>query len=61
MTVSEAAILKGVRQMKIDEHLLLGLLIGVIVGLNYGVTLVSYMPFFVIGVVFLIYKRIGAK
>ena len=47
--------------MKIDEHLLLGLLVGVIVGLNYGGTLVSYMPFFVIGVVFLIYRRIGAK
>ncbi len=47
--------------MKIDEHLLLGLLIGIVVGLNYGVTLVTYMPFFVIGVVFLIYRRIGTK
>ncbi len=47
--------------MRIDEHLLLGLLIGVIVGLNYGVSLVTYMPFFVIGVVFLIFKRIGTK
>ena len=47
--------------MKIDEHLLLGLLVGVMVGLNYGASLVTYMPFFVIGVVFLIYRRIAAK
>ncbi len=47
--------------MKIDEHLLLGLLVGVIVGLNYGGSLITYMPFFVIGVVFLIYRRIVTK
>ena len=47
--------------MKIDEHLLLGLLIGVIVGLNYGVSLVTYMPFFVIVTVFLIARRISSK
>ena len=43
--------------MKIDEHLLLGLLVGIIVGLHYGMSLVSYMPFFVIGAVILFYRR----
>ena len=45
--------------MKIDEHLTLGLLVGIIVGLHFGSTLVSYMPFVVIGAVLLLYKKIA--
>ncbi len=47
--------------MKIDEHLTLGIVVGIIVGLHFGTTLVSYMPFFVIGAVLLLYRRIGVK
>ena len=47
--------------MKIDEHLTLGIVVGIIVGLHFGVTLVNYMPFFVIGAVLMLYRRIGAK
>jgi len=47
--------------MKIDEHLTLGIVVGIIVGLHFGVTLVNYMPFFVIGAVLLLYRRIGVK
>jgi hypothetical protein len=47
--------------MKIDEHVVLGLLVGIFVGLQYGHALVTYMPFIVIGTVLLLYKQITAK
>ena len=47
--------------MKIDEHLTLGIVVGVIVGLHFGTALVEYMPFFVIGAVLLLYRRISTK
>jgi len=44
--------------MKIDEKVILGLLVGVIVGLHYGTSLITYMPLFVIGTGFLVLRRI---
>ena len=44
--------------MKINDHLILGLLTGIVVGLNYGGSLVTYMPFFVIGIVVLLFPKI---
>ena len=41
--------------MRFDDHLLAGLFIGITIGLHYGVSLVTYMPIFlVLGVVYLI-------
>ena len=47
--------------MKIDEHLTLGIVVGIIVGLHFGTSLVEYMPFFVVGAVLLLYKKIATK
>lgn len=41
--------------MKFDDHLLGGLVIGVIIGLKYGVLLSQFMPIFIVlGLVFLL-------
>ena len=38
--------LKGVITVKLDDNLLAGLFIGIVVGLHYGVSLGSGMPIF---------------
>ena len=41
--------------MKFDDNLLAGLFIGITIGLHYGVSLVSFMPIFlVLGIVYLL-------
>lgn len=41
--------------MKFDDHLLAGLFLGITIGLHYGVSLVSFMPIFlVLGIVYLL-------
>lgn len=47
--------------MKIDEHIFLGFLIGVLVALNYGASLVTYMPIIVVVTAFLVLRRLGTK
>ena len=48
-------ILKGVRKMRLDDHLLAGLFIGITIGLHYGASLVTFLPIFmVLGIVYLL-------
>ena len=47
--------------MKFDDHLLGGLVLGVILGLKYGVALSGFMPIFIVlGVIFLL-RYVRAK
>ena len=39
---------KGVEMMRLDDHLLGGLFIGVAIGLNYAASLSSFMPIFLV-------------
>lgn len=39
---------KEVRGMKFDDSLLTGIVLGITMGLIYGVSLVNFMPFFVL-------------
>ena len=53
--------IRGVRKMRLDEHLITGIFLGVVVGLFFTAGLVPYLPLFVIGSVILIMRYLHAK
>jgi F0F1-type ATP synthase assembly protein I len=50
--------IKGVRKMKLDEHLITGIFLGVVVGLFYTAQLVPYTALFLIGTIVLILRYV---
>ncbi|OGW90042.1 MAG: hypothetical protein A3A73_03800 [Omnitrophica bacterium RIFCSPLOWO2_01_FULL_50_24] len=53
--------MKGVRKMRLDEHLMTGIFLGVVVGLFYTAQLAPYATFFLIGTIVLVLRYLHAK
>ncbi|OGX03061.1 MAG: hypothetical protein A3G87_05305 [Omnitrophica bacterium RIFCSPLOWO2_12_FULL_50_11] len=54
-------IVKEVRKMKLDEHLITGILLGVIVGLFFTEGLAPYTALFVLGGILMVLRYLHAK
>jgi F0F1-type ATP synthase assembly protein I len=52
---------KGGSDMKLDEHLITGIFLGVVVGLFYTAQLVPYTALFLIGSIVLILRYLHAR
>ena len=50
-----------VRKMRLDEHLVTGIFLGVVAGLFFTAQLVPYTPLFAIGTVILIMRYLHAR
>lgn len=51
-------LLKGVKRMKFDSRLVTGIFIGMVLGLHYHASLVTYLPIMIVATLILVLKAV---